>query len=125
MAKAVVDSKGSHSRDRHIERSLDFRSRIARIPRSARYLLVVLSSFVLSSSLLTVFSSQTAGHLAGVSKHLEEWWEVGGLVLWRATELGLTWIVGFDGEHNLSLSLSFSSFHASFHSKPLLKRPNC
>ncbi|EED19948.1 conserved hypothetical protein [Talaromyces stipitatus ATCC 10500] len=81
------------------------RSRIAKIPRSVRFLLVILSSLLLSSSLLTVFSLQTAGHLAGISKHLEEWWEIAGLILWRATELGLAWVFGFDGWDVTELTL--------------------
>ncbi|KAH8692709.1 hypothetical protein BGW36DRAFT_385016 [Talaromyces proteolyticus] len=72
-------------------------SRIERVPRLGRYLLLVLGSLFLSSTLLTISTPQTAGHLAGVSKHLEEWWEVGGLIAWRALELGLVWVFGFDG----------------------------
>jgi hypothetical protein len=94
----AVDSASSRSHYHHVKRSSHHPSRVANLPRSARYLLVVFSSLFLSSSLLTVFSSHTAGHLAGVSKHLEEWWEIGGLILWRATELAFAWIFGFDGE---------------------------
>lgn len=94
MAKANIVIR---KHDGDVEIPSSSRSRIARIPRSARYVLVVASSLFLSSSLLTVFSLQTAGHLAGVSRHLEEWWEIGGLILWRATELGLAWVFGFDG----------------------------
>jgi len=73
-------------------------SRLTRIPSPVRFVLVVFSSLALSSALFTLASDITAGDLAPVSKHLETWWEVGGLVAWRAVELGLAWIWGFDGE---------------------------
>jgi hypothetical protein len=72
-------------------------SKLDRIPSPARYGLLVLSSLVLSSTLFTLTSAVTVGDLSFVSKHLENWWEVGGLIAWRAVELGLAWIAGFDG----------------------------
>ncbi|KAL1857944.1 hypothetical protein Plec18167_001652 [Paecilomyces lecythidis] len=67
------------------------------IPAPARFALAVLSSLVLSSALFTATSVVTIGDLGFVSKHLEKWWEVGGLIAWRAVELGLAWVLGFDG----------------------------
>lgn len=72
-------------------------SRVSKIPSPVRFVLVVLSSLILSSLLFTFASEITEGDLAPVSKHLETWWEVGGLIAWRAVELGLAWILGFDG----------------------------
>ncbi|KAL2014298.1 hypothetical protein VTN00DRAFT_1823 [Thermoascus crustaceus] len=72
-------------------------SRVSKIPSPVRFVLVVLSSLVLSSLLFTFASEITEGDLAPVSKHLETWWEVGGLIAWRSVELGLAWILGFDG----------------------------
>jgi hypothetical protein len=72
-------------------------SPLASIPSPARFVLVVLSSLVLSSVLFTLTSSFTVGDLGPISKHLEEWWEVGGLIGWRAVEVGLAWVLGFDG----------------------------
>lgn len=86
---------------------LHVHSRIQNLPRPARYLLLVVSSFLLSSSLLTLISSQNFGDLAGVSKHLEEWWEAGGLIAWRAVDLGLAWVVGFDGATSTISSIFF------------------
>lgn len=73
-------------------------SRLEKIPSPARFGLLVLSSLVLSSALFTLTSPITVGDLSTVSKHLENWWEVGGLIAWKAVELGLVWIAGFDGE---------------------------
>lgn len=58
--------------------------------------MVVLGSLIMSSVLFTLTADVTQGELGLVSKHLEEWWEVGGLVAWRAAEVGLAWILGFD-----------------------------
>ncbi|KAJ5103453.1 hypothetical protein N7532_003982 [Penicillium argentinense] len=71
---------------------------LARIPSPARFALVVLSSLIASSILFTATAEITQGELGLVSKHLEEWWEVGGLVAWRAAEVGLAWILGFDSK---------------------------
>ncbi|KAJ5643872.1 uncharacterized protein N7484_006379 [Penicillium longicatenatum] len=68
---------------------------LARIPSPARFSLVVLSSLILSSVGFTLTTNLT-GDLGLVSKHLEEWWEVGGLVAWKAVEIGLSWVLGFD-----------------------------
>lgn len=75
---------------------------VERIPLPARLLLVVISSLALSSTLFTLTSRVTLGELRFVSKHLEEWWEVWGLVAWKAVEVGLAWVLGFDGELHIS-----------------------
>ncbi|KAI9929091.1 hypothetical protein MW887_001495 [Aspergillus wentii] len=71
-------------------------SRLARIPSFVRYLLVVFISLTLSSTLFSLTSGITLGELGGVSKHLDAWWEVGGLIGWKAIEIGLAWTLGFD-----------------------------
>ncbi|KAF7719815.1 Uncharacterized protein PECH_006921 [Penicillium ucsense] len=72
------------------------KSGVRRIPSPARFVLVVLGSLVLSSTLFTLTYGFTQGDLGLVSKHLEEWWEVGGLIAWRGVEVALAWLVGFD-----------------------------
>ncbi|CAI7655937.1 unnamed protein product [Penicillium manginii] len=69
---------------------------LARIPSPARFALVVFGSLIMSSVLFTLTADVTQGDLGLVSKHLEEWWEVGGLVAWKAAEVGLAWVLGFD-----------------------------
>jgi hypothetical protein len=85
---------------------------LARIPSPARFFLVVLSSLVVSSVLFTLTSSLTLNDLGLVSKHREEWWEVGGLVAWRAVEVGLAWVVGLDSKLNIAYR-SFSENKAN------------
>ncbi|KAJ5590649.1 hypothetical protein N7450_004621, partial [Penicillium hetheringtonii] len=65
-------------------------------PSPARFALVVFGSLIASSILFTLTADVTQGELGLVSKHLEEWWEVGGLVAWKAAEVGLAWSLGFD-----------------------------
>lgn len=79
------------------------KSRWARIPSPVRFVLVVLMSLALSSALFTATAEVATGELGVVSKHLEEWWEVGGLMAWKALELGLAWALGFDGRRLLRL----------------------
>ncbi|KAI9044381.1 uncharacterized protein KD926_000982 [Aspergillus affinis] len=87
-ATDAVDRSASHLRQK---------TRLEHISSPARFILVVGSSLILSSTLFTLSSSITLGELGGVSKHLEEWWEVGGLIVWKAVEVGLAWTLGFDG----------------------------
>lgn len=75
---------------------------LARIPSPARFFLVVLGSLLLSSALFTFSAGLTQGDLGLVSKHLEEWWEVGGLIAWRGVEVALAWLLGFDSECTFS-----------------------
>ena len=74
---------------------------LAHIPSPARFALVVFGSLIVSSVLFTLSADVTQGELGLVSKHLEEWWEVGGLVAWKAAEVGLTWSLGFDSTWNV------------------------
>lgn len=83
------------------------KTQLERIPPPARFLLAVVSSLALSSGLFTLMPIVTRGELGNVSKHLETWWEVGGLMAWKAVEVGLAWILGYD------------SMYASSHSIPL------
>ncbi|KAF7590525.1 hypothetical protein BBP40_002713 [Aspergillus hancockii] len=73
------------------------KTRLEQIPSPARFALVVLSSLALSAGLFSLASETALGELGGVSRHLEAWWEVGGLTAWKAVEVGLAWILGFDG----------------------------
>ncbi|KAL2803060.1 hypothetical protein BJX63DRAFT_86548 [Aspergillus granulosus] len=77
---------------------------VEQIPSPARLILAVLASLTLSSSLFTLTSHITLGELGRVSKHLEEWWEMGGLIAWKVVEIGLAWILGYDGRDVLSFS---------------------
>lgn len=71
---------------------------VGRVPSLARFFLVIFSSLAISSTLFTLTSSITLGELGRVSKHYEEWWEVGGLMGWKAVEVALAWVLGFDGK---------------------------
>ncbi|KAL8964151.1 MAG: hypothetical protein Q9183_004660, partial [Haloplaca sp. 2 TL-2023] len=51
---------------------------------------------VLSSGLYTLTSQFGTGDLAGVMKRRDEWWEISGLLAWKATELGIGWWGEYD-----------------------------
>jgi hypothetical protein len=73
-------------------------SRLDQLSPWARYGLVVLSSLILSSILFTATTGFTIANLSHVSRRREAPWEAAALLAWRAVELGLAWVVGFDGK---------------------------
>ncbi|KAF9891161.1 hypothetical protein FE257_005097 [Aspergillus nanangensis] len=91
-AKATVESVEHEARKlQQKARSLD------RMHPVVRFVLVLITSLALNSALFTLTSSVTLGELGSVSKHLQEWWEVAGLIAWKAVEIGLAMVMGFDG----------------------------
>lgn len=67
------------------------------MPSLLRFPLAVILSLSLSALLFSLNSSYTAGDLASVSKHVESWVEVVGVLAWKITELGIYWFSGLDG----------------------------
>ena len=78
----------------------------AQIPSPVMFLLVVLSSLGISSGLLALTSPLHHDELRTVGKQLDSVWEVGGLVAWRAVEIGLAWLSGYDGNNPFPYSSS-------------------
>ena len=66
------------------------------LPGSLHFPLLVFLSLTLSATLYTVASGFTAGDLSSVSRKLDDWWEVGGLIGWKAAELAVGWWGGYD-----------------------------
>ncbi|TVY86945.1 hypothetical protein LAWI1_G006314, partial [Lachnellula willkommii] len=79
--------------------------RTSTLPPFVRFPLVVLLSFTLSSFLYSLSAPYTGLELAAVSRRLERWDEVVGLVGWRGIELALGWWGGYDGYDLAALSL--------------------
>jgi len=79
--------------------------RVSRLPAFVRFPLLVVLSLTLSSLLYSFAAEYTAGDLAGVSRSLNDWWEVGALVGWRTFELGLGWFGNYDSYDLAALSL--------------------
>lgn len=76
---------------------------ISMLPAALRFPLVVVFSLTLSSVFYSLSSAFTAGDLSSVSRSLNEWWEVAGLVGWKATELAIGWWGQYDGTFSLLL----------------------
>lgn len=72
--------------------------RPSRAYSAARFFSVLVSSLLLSTICFTLTAGLNRDDLALISKHLEGWEEVGGLLAWRAAEIGLSWGLGFDSE---------------------------
>ncbi|KAL3423680.1 hypothetical protein PVAG01_05427 [Phlyctema vagabunda] len=89
-------------------------ARASKLPSVLRFPLLVTLSLTFSS-LLYSFSAQvlqTEGELAAVSRRLDQWWEVGALLGWRAAELALGWWGGYD-------SFDLSALAVLSHGPPL------
>ncbi|KAI4134529.1 MAG: hypothetical protein LQ347_001452 [Umbilicaria vellea] len=67
------------------------------LPAALRFPLLVVFSLTLSSVFYSLSSAFTAGDLSSVSRSLNDWWEVAGLVGWKATELAVGWWGEYDG----------------------------
>ena len=71
------------------------------LPPRLRFPLLVLFSLTISSFLYSLVSPFTTGDLATVSKSRDNWWEIAGLLGWKATQLAIGWFGGFDSTISL------------------------
>jgi hypothetical protein len=55
----------------------------SKLPVPLRFPLVVVLNLFLSALLYTLTAEYTAGEYASVSRRLNEWYEVAGLIAWR------------------------------------------
>ncbi|KAL8682330.1 MAG: hypothetical protein Q9186_001606 [Xanthomendoza sp. 1 TL-2023] len=69
----------------------------SKLPNVLRFPTLVITSMIVSMAMYSFTSQFGAGDLAGVNKRRDEWWEIGGLLLWKATELGIGWWGEYDG----------------------------
>jgi len=73
-------------------------SSTSKIPNTLRFPLLVLISLTSSSVLYSLSSAITAGDLSSVSKSLNDWWEITGLLGWKTAQLAVGWWGGYDGQ---------------------------
>ena len=66
------------------------------VPSQIRFPLLVVLSMALSSFLYAFASPFTTGDLSVVSRTRDQWWEVGGLLGWKAAQLAIGWYGGYD-----------------------------
>ncbi|KAL8653154.1 MAG: hypothetical protein Q9210_002275 [Variospora velana] len=69
----------------------------SKIPNVLRFPTLVVMSMLLSSALYTGASEFGTGDLASVMRRRDKWWEIGGLLAWKAVELGIGWWGEYDG----------------------------
>lgn len=69
------------------------------IPESLRFPLLVAFNIAISALLYTLASPFTKGDLATVSGRRDQWWEIAGLLGWKAVELAVGWGGGYDSMH--------------------------
>ncbi|KAL9075308.1 MAG: hypothetical protein Q9161_001685 [Pseudevernia consocians] len=68
----------------------------SKLPAEFRFPLLVVLSLTISSFLYSFVSPFTSGDLATVSRSRDNWWEIGALLGWKATQLAVGWYGGFD-----------------------------
>ena len=69
----------------------------SKIPSPLRFPLAIILNMSLSSLLYTIAAEFTAGDLASVSRSVNDWPQIFGLVACKILELGVSWFGGFDG----------------------------
>jgi len=74
------------------------------VPAPLQFPLLVVLSMTLSSFLYAGSSSFTSGDLSTVSGYRDQWYEVAGLLAWRASELAVGWWGGYDSERSAHFS---------------------
>lgn len=85
-------------------------SSTSKIPEFLLFPTLVVLSLTISSALYSVASVFTVGDLSSVSRSLDDWWEVVGLIGWRIVVLAFGWWGEYDSaqlsliEENCSLS---------------------
>lgn len=72
------------------------------VPSQLQFPLLVLLGLSFSSLLYTLVSPFTKGDLATISGFRDEWWQIGGLLAWKAVELGVGWTGGYDSMYDSS-----------------------
>ena len=95
-SKSAAKGTTSTPRSPKTSSSTQQHPRKAGISSPVRFVLAVLSSLALNSGLLALTSSIHLDELQSVSKPLNSC-DLGGLLAWRAFEIGLAWVLGYDG----------------------------
>ena len=72
-----------------------------------RFPLVIATNLVLNAVLLSFTSTYAAGDLSGVSRSINDWWEVGGTLLLKIIELHVGWWGDFDSRNTYSILAHF------------------
>ncbi|KAL9127258.1 MAG: hypothetical protein Q9217_003817 [Psora testacea] len=91
----------------------------SKIPAPLQFPSLIAMSMVMSFFLYASASPYTSGDLSTVSAHRDQWWEVAGLLGWRATELGVGWWGEYDTMDQCALTflthLPYLYFLTSFY----------
>ena len=71
-------------------------SSTSKVPEFLLFPTIVVLSLTISSALYSVASVFTIGDLSSVSRSLDDWWEVVGLIGWRIVVLAFGWWGEYD-----------------------------
>ena len=67
-----------------------------KLPAQLRFPLLVLMTWTLFGTLWSTISPFTAGDLATVSRSRDDWWNIVGLMVWKAALVAVGWYGGYD-----------------------------
>lgn len=68
----------------------------SKLPAQLRFPLLVLMTWTLFGTLWSTISPFTAGDLATVSRSRDDWWNIVGLMVWKAALVAVGWYGGYD-----------------------------
>ena len=72
----------------------------SKLPSQLRFPLVVITNLALSALLYSFISEFAAGDLSSVSRSINQWWEVSGLLLAKTLELAVGWWGRYDSMYS-------------------------
>jgi hypothetical protein len=70
----------------------------SKLPSKLQFPLVALLSFSTSYVLLSITGVLTRYELAGVSRRINDGWQIAAFPAWRTVELAVGWFAGYDGK---------------------------
>ena len=68
----------------------------SKLPAQLRFPLLVLMTWTLFGTLWSTISPFMAGDLATVSRSRDDWWNIVGLMVWKAALVAVGWYGGYD-----------------------------
>ncbi len=68
-----------------------------KVPRALRFPLLVVLNLSFSALLYSLSSEFIDGDLSSVSRSVDGWWQVGGLLGCKTLELAVGWVGDYDG----------------------------
>ena len=96
----------------------------SKLPAQLRFPLLVLMTWTLFGILWSTISPFTAGDLATVSRSRDDWWNIVGLMVWKAALVAVGWYGGYDSMQMLLTEVIEHRLIFSFQARILQHSPS-